>query len=171
GIQQHLDRGVCPAHAPGREIGEGGRIARFQAALTADPDDLAGHGSRFDSNGHETGDRLGGLCAVSARDYRRAAGFGGRDSLLGTGRLFNRAPRKGTATARGAFVIRRTALFVLLLGATSSLAQGQPQSGTSGAASGTALTLAQAEATALRNSPQITIGKLRELVAQQYVRE
>jgi outer membrane protein len=33
------------------------------------------------------------------------------------------------------------------------------------------LTLAQAEATALRNNPQITIGKLRALEAQQYVRE
>jgi outer membrane protein len=33
------------------------------------------------------------------------------------------------------------------------------------------LTLAQAEATALRNSPQITIGKLRTLEALQYVRE
>jgi outer membrane protein len=70
-------------------------------------------------------------------------------------------------------VIRWTALFVLLVGATSSLAQGQqqPQSGPSGSPSGTALTLAQAEATALRNNPQITIGKLRALVAQQYVRE
>jgi outer membrane protein len=64
-------------------------------------------------------------------------------------------------------------LFVLLLGATSSLAQGQPQAQpvASGAPSGNALTLAQAEATALRNNPQITIGKLRALVAQQYVRE
>jgi outer membrane protein len=33
------------------------------------------------------------------------------------------------------------------------------------------LTLAQAEATALRNNPQITIGNLRALEAQQYVRE
>ncbi len=35
----------------------------------------------------------------------------------------------------------------------------------------TALALAQAEAIALKNNPQITIGKLRALVAQQYVRE
>jgi outer membrane protein len=33
------------------------------------------------------------------------------------------------------------------------------------------LTLVQAEATALRNNPQITIGRLRALEAQQYVRE
>src|SRR5258708_19553736 len=33
------------------------------------------------------------------------------------------------------------------------------------------LTLAQAEALALKNNPQITIGKLRALVARQYVRE
>ena len=36
---------------------------------------------------------------------------------------------------------------------------------------GRELTLAQAEALALKNNPQITIGKLRVLVAQQYVRE
>jgi len=36
---------------------------------------------------------------------------------------------------------------------------------------GGTLTLAQAEALALRNNPQITIGKLRALVASQYVRE
>lgn len=69
--------------------------------------------------------------------------------------------------------MRLGALFLLLIGATSGLAQGQPpsqgaQSATSTAA---ALTLAQAEAIALRNNPQITIGRLRALEAQQYVRE
>jgi outer membrane protein len=39
------------------------------------------------------------------------------------------------------------------------------------AAAGRELTLAQAEALALKNNPQITIGKLRALVAHQYVRE
>jgi outer membrane protein len=36
---------------------------------------------------------------------------------------------------------------------------------------GTPLALAQAEAIALKNNPRITLGKLRALVAQQYVRE
>jgi outer membrane protein len=36
---------------------------------------------------------------------------------------------------------------------------------------GTPLTLQQAEAIALKNNPQITVGKLRALVAQQFVRE
>src|SRR5260370_31490441 len=36
---------------------------------------------------------------------------------------------------------------------------------------GRTLTLAEAEAIALKNNPQITIGKLRALVARQYVRE
>jgi len=36
---------------------------------------------------------------------------------------------------------------------------------------GVSLTLAQAEAIALKNNPQITIGRLRALVAQQFVRE
>ncbi|HKV60949.1 MAG TPA: TolC family protein [Candidatus Acidoferrum sp.] len=39
------------------------------------------------------------------------------------------------------------------------------------APAGRELTLAQAEALALKNNPQITIGKLRSLVAHQYVRE
>jgi outer membrane protein len=64
--------------------------------------------------------------------------------------------------------VKRTALALLLLfgAACSSLyAQAQPEP------AGTPLTLAQAEAIALRNNPQITIGKLRALQAQQYVRE
>ena len=36
---------------------------------------------------------------------------------------------------------------------------------------GTPLTLAQAEAIAIKNNPQITVGRLRALIAQQYVRE
>jgi outer membrane protein len=44
------------------------------------------------------------------------------------------------------------------------LSQQQPQAGAT-------LTLAQAEAIALKNNPQITIGKLRALTSQQYVRE
>jgi outer membrane protein len=62
---------------------------------------------------------------------------------------------------------------LLLVGTTCSFAQGRPQAqaGDSGTSAGASLTLAQAEATALRNNPQITIGKLRALEAQQYVRE
>ena len=40
-----------------------------------------------------------------------------------------------------------------------------------GTGTGTPLTLQQAEAIAIKNNPQITIGKLRALVAQQNVRE
>ena len=69
--------------------------------------------------------------------------------------------------------------FLFLLGATSTFAQAPPQQPATDAPAtaqatpptGTALTLAQAEATALRNNPQITIGRLRALEAQQYVRE
>ena len=62
---------------------------------------------------------------------------------------------------------------LLLVGTTCSFAHGRPQAqvGHSGTSAGASLTLAQAEATALRNNPQITIGKLRALKAQQYVRE
>jgi outer membrane protein len=69
--------------------------------------------------------------------------------------------------------MRLRALCLLLVGTTCSFAQGRPQAqaGHSGTSAGASLTLAQAEATALRNNPQITIGKLRALEAQQYVRE
>ena len=75
--------------------------------------------------------------------------------------------------------MRLNLLLIFLFGATTSFAQGQaqapPQSPQTapqaGRQAGTALTLAQAEATALRNNPQITIGRLRALEAQQYVRE
>jgi outer membrane protein len=54
--------------------------------------------------------------------------------------------------------------------ATSSTASaGNPQ--TAPPQTGTSLTLAQAEAIALKNNPQITIGRLRALAAQQNVRE
>ena len=46
-----------------------------------------------------------------------------------------------------------------------------PPPPSSAASAGRELTLAQTEALALRNNPQITIGKLRALVAHQYVRE
>jgi outer membrane protein len=46
-----------------------------------------------------------------------------------------------------------------------------PPASASPASVGKELTLAQAEALALKNNPQITIGKLRALVARQYVRE
>jgi outer membrane protein len=67
----------------------------------------------------------------------------------------------------------RLSALCLLLGATSGFAQAQPpsQGAQSATSTTTSLTLAQAEATALRNNPQITIGRLRALEAQQYVRE
>ena len=46
-----------------------------------------------------------------------------------------------------------------------------PPASPAAAPTGRELTLAQAEALALKNNPQITIGKLRALVAHQYVRE
>jgi outer membrane protein len=46
-----------------------------------------------------------------------------------------------------------------------------PQTPGQASPAGTPLTLAQAEAIAIKNNPQITIGKLRALASQQYVRE
>jgi len=75
--------------------------------------------------------------------------------------------------------VRREVLLVALLlgfGGNSVFAQtpnAQVSAAPNGQAAqrGTPLTLQQAEAMALRSNPQITIGKLRALQAQQYVRE
>jgi len=64
--------------------------------------------------------------------------------------------------------LTRTLLLSLLL---SSPLLAQAQNSPPSPSPGRTLTLAQAEALALKNNPQITIGKLRALVAQQYVRE
>ena len=73
---------------------------------------------------------------------------------------------------------RALILFLVLPAAIDAFAQQPPSSQTPVQAApqtalpaGAQLTLAQAEAMALRNNPQITIGKLRALQAQQYVRE
>jgi len=75
-------------------------------------------------------------------------------------------------------VIRPTGCISLLLAVTCSFAKaqapadpGNAPASTQTAPSGPPLTLAQAEATAIKNNPQITIGRLRALAAQQYVRE
>ena len=69
-------------------------------------------------------------------------------------------------------------LFSLLLALTCGPALSQtpsgagiPQTPPQAAPNAASLTLAQAEAIALKNNPQITIGRLRALAAQQYVRE
>ena len=53
----------------------------------------------------------------------------------------------------------------------SSLANSQDPARSQPPQTGEGLTLSQAEAIALKNNPQITIGRLRALAAQQYVRE
>ncbi len=60
--------------------------------------------------------------------------------------------------------LRLCAQTALSSAASQVPAQQQPQAAVT-------LTLAQAEAIALKNNPQITIGRLRALAAQQYVRE
>lgn len=74
--------------------------------------------------------------------------------------------------------MRQAASFTILFVLTCGLANGQaasskasPQASAQTATGGTPLTVAQAEAIAIKNNPQITIGKLRALEAQQFVRE
>jgi outer membrane protein len=75
--------------------------------------------------------------------------------------------------------VRRPVFSLLLLStlaSTSANAQAPGNPATSQAPAqaspaGTPLTLPQAEATAIRNNPQITVGRLRALQAQQFVRE
>ena len=75
-------------------------------------------------------------------------------------------------------MIRWLLVLCAVLSATSSALHAQatskpasPQVPSQAQQTGAPLTLAQAEAIALKNNPQITIGKLRALVSQQYVRE
>jgi outer membrane protein len=63
------------------------------------------------------------------------------------------------------------AVIATLVCFSPSRAQAPTNSPAAPAAPRNPLTLAQAEALALRNNPQVTIGKLRALVARQYVRE
>lgn len=75
-------------------------------------------------------------------------------------------------------MIRQAASFTIFFVLACGLANGQapssppsPQASAQTATGGTPLTLAQAEAIAIKNNPQITMGKLRALEAQQFVRE
>jgi len=75
--------------------------------------------------------------------------------------------------------VRRPILLQLLLltfacASANAQAPGNPatpQAPGQASSASTPLTLAQAEAIAVKNNPQITVGKLRALAAQQYVRE
>ena len=69
-----------------------------------------------------------------------------------------------------------SAALLLVLGSGLADAQGpagsaDPQPSSQTSTSARPLTLAEAEAIALKNNPQITVGRLRALVAEQYVRE
>lgn len=61
--------------------------------------------------------------------------------------------------------------FVVAISARAQSAQTQPTNPVNANAAAKQLTLKEAEAIALKNNPQITIGRLRSLQAQQYVRE
>jgi outer membrane protein len=64
-----------------------------------------------------------------------------------------------------------TRIFFLFVLATSPLLAQLPNAPATSQTQSISLTLPQAEALALKNNPQITIGKLRALVARQYVSE
>jgi outer membrane protein len=71
-------------------------------------------------------------------------------------------------------ILAASILFVLVcapLRAQMPASPSAPTAPSRPASAGRELTLAQAEALALKNNPQITIGKMRALVAHQYVRE
>jgi outer membrane protein len=62
--------------------------------------------------------------------------------------------------------LKASLLLICCLLATKAIAQTQPA-----ASNQQTLTLAQAEAIALKNNPQITVGHLKSLIAHEYVRE
>jgi outer membrane protein len=72
------------------------------------------------------------------------------------------------------FLLLLTVVFSIVssqLQAQATSSPANPQEPSQPPETGATLTLAQAEAIALKNNPQITIGRLRALAAQQYVRE
>jgi outer membrane protein len=68
-------------------------------------------------------------------------------------------------------LVASIALFPFRILAQAPPPAASPDAPSASAGPGTPLTLQQAEAIAIKNNPQITIGKLRALAAQQYVRE
>src|SRR5262249_27529010 len=144
-------------------------------------DDVTGDGAGFDSDGtrHGTGQRA--ICAAGPGHYWGAARVGCSDCVPGTRGVFDRARAQaiGVEWAGGGAIMRRLNLGLALLTAVLAIpahaqtptnaAPAQSQATTQ--APRQPLTLEQAEALALRNNPQITIGKLRALEAQQGVRE
>ncbi len=119
---------------------------------------------------HRGGQRT--VRSSGTRDHRRFAGFRGGHGISGSRRLHDRASQG--REDRGGTLVKRSVLPALLLYTVCCPSYAQTQSNTPDPAPspmGTPLTLAQAEALALKNNPQITIGKLRALEAQQYVRE
>jgi len=68
----------------------------------------------------------------------------------------------------------RLLVVFVVLGSASGVAQEKPSAppaAPTGGAAGRTLTIEEAEAIGLRNNPQITVGKLQALEAQQFVRE
>src|SRR5262249_8120915 len=104
----------------------------------------------------------------------RVTGFCSRDRVPGTRRLPARPPERRDRRGAGMNSIRGVLLLALAaaangqnLAAQDALASAQSNAQTNQRG----LTIQEAEAVALKNNPQITVGKLRALEAHEFVRE
>src|SRR5262249_30827840 len=136
------------------------------------------HAGRVDPDGARHRSRQRTVRTACPRDHRRAPGLGGGDGLPGARGLSPGAPQRWTRpggarrmNARPIQTLRQGLATFLLLAAP--LAAQSPANPTAPAANAPASTLSrqQAEALALKNNPQITIGRLRLLAAAQFARE
>src|SRR6266852_65724 len=180
GLQQHLDRGVRAPSPQRGEISAGSGGNGIEAAPAAGADDFLREPARLDSPGIGHRSRQRSLRAIGQSDHRRLVGLRCSHGVSGAGGVSAGAREK--RNSGGASMNRNTTailIAVLLTGAgangTAAQAQTPEKTATAPPAAsntvGRRLTLQEAEAIALRNNPQIAVGKLKALVARQFVRE
>src|SRR5208283_3837452 len=181
---QHFDCGVFRRFARAGVGTEGSGGGSMQSEVAADSNDFAGDivGIASDGLGNRSGQRT--VCTTGARrdwgtgSIRCRHGVSGASSLHGD-------PWQEESNSSGGGVVRPTMVMTLaLLGtlapvpaAAAQQAPADPATSSMGAAampgssSGRPLTIREAEAIAIKNNPQITIGKLQALEAREFVRE
>src|SRR5215471_6969408 len=153
----------------------------MQSAPAAHSDDLARHpaGIAPDGAGHRRRQRA--ICAAGARGHWRLGSFRGSHRISGSRGVPGDSREKEYGRTGGGFVRRILGMAALALfwATPRGMAQQTATPPTStpmaaaaqSAAGGRTLTIEEAEAVALRNNPQITVGKLRALQAHEFVRE
>src|ERR1700727_2800403 len=167
----------------------------MQGAPATDSDDVAGHAAGHDSDGPWTGSGKRTIRTAGPGHHRRSGGFGGGDGVSGSCRLPGdpyptRAKARRTTGGPGMRMACFATVMVLLpalaAGAQSptavaalpsapapniNLSPQAPDSGAPDSRPVTTLTRVQAEQTALKSNPRVTVSHLLALAQHQVVRE